>query len=66
MSRPIIIPIQTLLRIKLLTVVLVRLNIACTCKYPAERIVMARLFYRVVVVVLPILWTVLSFVPSAP
>ena len=40
MSRPIIIPIQTLLRIKLLTVILVRLGIACSGKYTTERVVM--------------------------
>ena len=42
MSRPIIIPVQTLLRIKLLTVILVRLGIAWSAKHTTERVVMVR------------------------
>ena len=111
----VVIQIHPLLTIKLLTVVLVRLGIACIGKHPSEWIVMVRLLYRAALVddypvvtlmvfqvvvilavaqsnitlfgkkqlldsvfidhiaaivsrlvVLPILWTVLSFVPSAP
>ena len=45
MSRPIIIPIQTLLRIKLLAVILVRLGIACSAKHTTERVVMVRFLH---------------------
>ena len=65
MSRPIIIPIQTLLRIKLLTVILVRLGIACSGKYTTERVVMvsflhsARLVDHYTVVTLMVLQIVM-------
>ena len=42
MTCTVIVPVQAVLRVKLLTVILIRLHIARCRKYPAERIVMVR------------------------
>ena len=50
MPCPVVIPVQAFLRVILLAIVLVRLSIACTCKYAAKRIVMVRFLYRAALV----------------
>ena len=45
MSHPIIMPVQTFLCIKFLTVILVRLHTARTCEHTAEWIIMRRFLY---------------------
>ncbi len=72
MPGPIIIPVQNLPTVILLAIILIKVeqNIARTCKQSPEGIVVVRLLHiatiiSVVVVVLPILWTVRNFVPSA-
>ena len=42
MTRTVIVPVQTVLAVKLLTVILIRLDIVRCRKYPAKRIVMVR------------------------
>ena len=46
MTRTVVVPVQTVLRVKLLTVIFVRLHIVRCREYPAERIVMVRLLDR--------------------
>ena len=50
MPRPIVIPIQPLLRIKFFAIILVRLCISCICKYTAKRVIMICLLHVTILI----------------